>query len=328
MKHFLELMPYFFMGGWAVFSAYYIYWANRFPEKMNVYVLESIPQIFATIGILGTFMGIAYGLHSFNVRKIEDSIPELLDGLRTAFYASIAGIILLIISSKFVEFTQKKYDRMVPTPETVALNRVADLLAEMKMDVAQNFEYTQQINQKLDAVSNLGDLGAEIADLNRALKALSTDLAKTIEAGFENVLIQQEKHNTVPLLQALQQQVDELSNRIDSSTAEITQKVVNELAVRIEVIVEEFKKSMSETAKTELENIIAYLRQTGRALSDFPARFQAMSENLTKNFGHLQEMLQKTTLEALSQTNESTSVMRKQIQEMNDIVKYFYTIYS
>ena len=328
MKHIVELMPYFFMAGWAIFSAYYIWWSQKNIQKVNKYILESIPQIFATIGILGTFMGIAYGLYSFNVTKIEASIPELLDGLRTAFYASIAGIIFLIISSKFVEFTQKKYDAAVPTPETEALYRVVELLTEMKYDVSKNFEYTIEINRKLEVVNTLGDLGAEVAELNQSLRKLTQDLEKTIEAGFENVLIQQEKNNTVPHLQRLQEQINGLSEKIDNSSAAITQNLVNDLADKFAQIVEEFKKSMSETAKTELENIIAYLRQTGRALSDFPARFQAMSENLTKNFEHLQEMLQKTTLEALSQNNESTAVMRKQIQEMNDIVKYFYTIYS
>ncbi len=328
MKHFVELMPYFFMAGWAFFSTYYIIWSRKHPEKVNIYVLESIPQIFATIGILGTFMGIAYGLYSFDVKKIEDSIPELLNGLRTAFYASIAGIILLIVSSKFVEYTQKRYDSVVLSNETIALNKVVDLLTEMKYDVAKNFEYTLEINRKLDVVNTLGDLGAEVAELNRSLKLLSSDLEKTIEAGFENLLVQQEKNNTVPHLQRLQEQIDGLSAKIDNSSAEITQTLVNDLANKFELIVEEFKKSISETAKTELENIIAYLRQTGRALSDFPARFQAMSENLTKNFAHLQEMLQKTTLEALSQNNESTDAMRKQIQEMNEIIKYFYTIYS
>ena len=328
MKHIIEFAPYIFMTGWAVYSAYYLWWSIRHTEKINVYVLESIPQIFATIGILGTFMGIAYGLYSFNVAKIEASIPELLDGLRTAFYASIAGIILLIVSSKFVEFAQKKHDALVLSPEAIALNKMIDLLSEMRLDVNRNFEYTQEINRKLEVVNTLGDLGAEVAELNRSLKQLSTDLEKTIDAGFENILIQQEKNNTVPHLQKLQEQINSLSEKIDSSQAEITQNLVNDLATKFELIVEEFKKSISETAKTELENIIAYLRQTGRALSDFPARFQAMSENLTKNFGHLQEMLQKTTLEALSQNNESTAVMKKQIQEMNEIIKYFYTIYS
>ena len=132
----------------------------------------------------------------------------------------------------------------------------------------------------------------------------------------------------MPHLQRLQEQVDGLSLKIDQSSAEITQALVNELAAKFEKIVEEFRQSISDSAKAELENIINYLRQTGRALAEFPARFQAMSETMTKNFNQLQEMLKQTTIETLSQTNESTAIMRKQIDEMSQIVKYFYTIYS
>ena len=328
MQHIIELLPYLFMSAWAVFAVFYILKARRQPESINMYMLESIPQIFATIGILGTFMGIAYGLSSFDVKKIEASIPELLDGLRTAFYASIAGIILLIVSSKFIEHSQKRIEKLIPTDEAVALTQIVALLTDLNEKMSNNYEYTLEINRKLESVNTLADLGSQVIELNRSLKQLSTDLTATIDAGFENILIQQEKNNTVPHLQRLQEQVDGLSLKIDQSSAEITQALVNELAAKFEKIVEEFRQSISDSAKAELENIINYLRQTGRALAEFPARFQAMSETMTKNFNQLQEMLKQTTIETLSQTNESTAIMRKQIDEMSQIVKYFYTIYS
>jgi Rad3-related DNA helicase len=198
----------------------------------------------------------------------------------------------------------------------------------MKVNLDKNFEFTNEINKKLDAVNSFSDLGSEIIELNKSLKKLSSELADTIDAGFENLLVQQEKNNSIPLLQMLQLELQSLSIKLDNSTAEITQSIVKDLTSKFEEVVQEFKRSLSDSAKAELENITAYLRQAGSTLADFPAKFQAMSDNLNKNFNNLQEMLQKTTKETLSQTNESTSIMKKQIQEMSDIVKYFYTIYS
>src|SRR5437016_3793919 len=77
---------------WLLFCVYYLYIRSK--DKINPYIFESIPQIFATIGILGTFIGIAVGLWNFDVNNIENSIPELLQGLKTAFFASIIGISL------------------------------------------------------------------------------------------------------------------------------------------------------------------------------------------------------------------------------------------
>ncbi len=45
------------------------------------------------LGILGTFIGIALGLKDFDTNNIEQSVPPLLAGLKTAFLTSIFGIL-------------------------------------------------------------------------------------------------------------------------------------------------------------------------------------------------------------------------------------------
>ena len=51
-----------------------------------------LSNICTTLGILGTFCGILYGLWNFDSKKIEDSVPVLLGGLQTAFLTSVFGI--------------------------------------------------------------------------------------------------------------------------------------------------------------------------------------------------------------------------------------------
>ena len=46
---------------------------------------------------LGTFGGIMYGLWIFNVEQIDLSIPQLLEGLKTAFLTSIAGMLASLL---------------------------------------------------------------------------------------------------------------------------------------------------------------------------------------------------------------------------------------
>ncbi|TGG95159.1 hypothetical protein E4656_01665 [Natronospirillum operosum] len=55
-------------------------------------VASQAPSILTTLGIFGTFVGVALGLYEFDSTDIEDSVPVLLDGLKFAFWTSIAGL--------------------------------------------------------------------------------------------------------------------------------------------------------------------------------------------------------------------------------------------
>jgi len=59
-----------------------------FSEK----AVDTGPTILTTTGIFATFLGIAIGLSKFDVSDLQASVPALLDGLKTAFWASVAGV--------------------------------------------------------------------------------------------------------------------------------------------------------------------------------------------------------------------------------------------
>jgi hypothetical protein len=60
--------------------------------KYNEHTVHEGPSIFTTAGIFFTFLGIAEGLYQFDPQKIDASIPVLLNGLKTAFVASVVGV--------------------------------------------------------------------------------------------------------------------------------------------------------------------------------------------------------------------------------------------
>lgn len=53
---------------------------------------SNMPMYAVNIGVIGTFLGITLGLRGFNVDNIDASIPVLLEGMKTAFYTSLAGM--------------------------------------------------------------------------------------------------------------------------------------------------------------------------------------------------------------------------------------------
>lgn len=55
--------------------------------------VEIAPNILTSLGIFGTFSGVAIGLWYFDTSDIQGSVPKLMDGLKTAFWSSIAGLL-------------------------------------------------------------------------------------------------------------------------------------------------------------------------------------------------------------------------------------------
>src|ERR1700680_1320635 len=50
------------------------------------------PTILTMLGIFGCFLGIAVGLQNFQTTDVQGSVPALLQGIKTAFWVSVAGI--------------------------------------------------------------------------------------------------------------------------------------------------------------------------------------------------------------------------------------------
>lgn len=63
-------------------------------------ILEMAPDIFTSLGILGTFIGLVWGLKSFEPSSYETmttSVSALVDGIKVAFLTSIYGIAFALI---------------------------------------------------------------------------------------------------------------------------------------------------------------------------------------------------------------------------------------
>lgn len=65
------IVIYGLLGSWTIFSILYIFrlYKLRNSNKINPYIYDSIPSVFTTLGILGTFVGIFFGLQKFDVNN-------------------------------------------------------------------------------------------------------------------------------------------------------------------------------------------------------------------------------------------------------------------
>ena len=103
------IIPLILVGAWTIFSIIFV---RRFKNHQidknsdkkslwnNQYIFDSLPSVFPTLGILCTALGITIGIWNFDAKDIQNSIPQLLGGLKLAFIATILGITGLIIFQK------------------------------------------------------------------------------------------------------------------------------------------------------------------------------------------------------------------------------------
>jgi hypothetical protein len=127
--------------GWAFYAAFLIYKVYK-EKEVNLYIYSSIPNVFTTIGVLGTFLGIYLGLQDFDTNNINKSIPTLLEGLKSAFTTSIIGITLSIlfgrVSEYFIGLSESK--SKIISDEALVLNNVNNTLERLLESNNENFE--------------------------------------------------------------------------------------------------------------------------------------------------------------------------------------------
>ena len=298
----------------AIWAAIYIKRTTK--ENNNQHLFDFIPHLFPTLGILFTFLGIAIGLWNFDSNDIEKSIPELMNGLKTAFLVSIFGVALLVIFSFWTNIKRKSLEEGVLSDETQAINKLIEAIEELRRD----FSTTDENGNKIKAGNVFRDIYKESTKQSNALQTFSSDLALTISAGFEQIL-NNPNQGVVAELKLVKTEIENLGNKISAPATDGIEKIVEKLQTSMTEMLEGFKTSMSGNTKDEMENLSKLLLQAGGTLTAFPTTLQDMTDNLKENFKDLQNVVEQISQQTLSQSEDSTNAMKKQVEEMSEILK-------
>ena len=146
------------------------------------------PTILTTLGIFFCFAGIAWGLLDFDPRDVRNSVPHLLQGIRTAFWSSVVGIFwALTLKIRVALFG----DATIPASsaqEGSTVDDLARLLVQLNRSIAggDDSALLSQVkllradsNDRIDRLTEAFDRYAEnIAETNS--KALVSALAEVV----------------------------------------------------------------------------------------------------------------------------------------------------
>ncbi|MCK7598632.1 hypothetical protein M0G74_15245 [Microbulbifer sp. CAU 1566] len=122
----------------------------RFARRAAEFV-EQAPGLLTSLGILGTFTGVIIGLFEFSLADIDQSIANLLDGLKTAFITSVCGIGLSILLRALTRF--------IPMPgEAATVTELADIHSALQhLQTALVEGQERQLAQSETQLANLSE---------------------------------------------------------------------------------------------------------------------------------------------------------------------------
>ncbi len=255
-----------------------------------------IASIVITAGILGTFFGVFMGLLNFDADKIEESIPNLISGLKTAFLTSISGLVTNLIL------------RIIPSAygfKRTVKNSKSDNVGE---------QIIESMNKVANAISGEGE-STMVTQLQK-IRTTNLDGFEKMNKSFETFAERVVSDNTQSLIDALTQVMRDFNTQINEqfgdNFVQLNEGIgamldwQKEYKAQVETLTEQFTKvtesvlaidkSLNNTAKSSetifeanelLKETLSELTPTVKSLSDLGERAKQSFPAIEKNMESL-----------------------------------------
>jgi DNA anti-recombination protein RmuC len=198
-------------------------------------LVQYTPTLLTSLGILGTFAGIIIGLLSFDPDNIDGSIALLLNGLKTAFITSLAGMFLSIlfkglVSSGFIDHTpaenelpeevsakdiflvmQQQAEAIGALKKTIGGDDDSSLISQLKSlrtDLSDNSKQTQK------HLLLVGEALSEISSTSKASAENFASFENKLWIKFQDFADMLSKSATEQVIEALKQVIVDFNNNL------------------------------------------------------------------------------------------------------------------
>ena len=314
--------------------------------KEKKYSNESaLGNIASTIGVLGTFIGIAIGLWKFNPNNITESVPLLLAGMKIAFATSIAGMSAAIFM-KYIALKNEDeeniddimglFNTMISESRNVnatlvqnqiqtkeALNKVSELWSNNQQKFTK--ELTNEIlNLNNNTISKQEELIMEFKKLGETFKELNSGVGdllqwqenykETVESTTKELnLVLESIHNTDESIKSIAEN-SSLIKENNENLSEVLKDIRNSQAI----IVDGTKSiiQISDRAKESIPEINKYFEHIDTQLKGAVENLDVVIHD---NSNKLEKHLEKITSESLSKTTrciaDNNMEFRSEVEE-------------
>ena len=244
---------------------------ERFRRFEGLY--RSGPTLLPTLGVLGTFVGIALGLLDFDVSNIDKSVPPLLEGLKVAFMTSIIGLGAAVLLRVVQIATPKpETEETEVTPEVIHTALTA-IKGGIDTAAAQQQESLENLRK---SISSDGDssLLTQVQKLRTDFKDGQSELIREFRQFAETMA----ENNSKALIQALEQVIRDFNTQLNEQFGE-NFKQLNE-AVGALLGWQENYRAHVEALENRLEVAVRAVESSEQALSKISDHTKQIPETL------------------------------------------------
>jgi DNA anti-recombination protein RmuC len=146
------------------------------------------PEILTTLGIFGCFVGIALALLDFDTNDVQNSVPNLLDGVKTAFWASVSGVFGSLVIRARHKFQKAPIEQAAGTPKSSSLDDVVVALQGLKTSLTGQDQDTLISQLKMLRQDQSDSFKSMRESLDNFAKQLSEQSSKTLVEALRDVI--------------------------------------------------------------------------------------------------------------------------------------------
>lgn len=264
-------------------------------------ILEMIPDIFTSLGILGTFIGLVWGLKNFEPSSYEtmtNSVSSLVAGIKVAFLTSIYGIAFAIIytsgmksvfsdmNEKLQAFLEKFHIYVLPTAENESRNL---MVASQKLQV-------------------------------KAMKQMAEQLSAEMAQSFEKAIN--------PTFQKMNESLDVLTESVTSCQQDVMQEILRsflrEMNGSFKLQFKDFNDALAQLKKAQKENT-DYTTNLYHTMSDqLNSSYEKQSEtmkDMVNELGNAQGRYISTASRIAQENQEIQKMQQQDYQRVADYLK-------
>lgn len=263
---------------------------------------ELAPTILTVMGIFGTFLGITIGLVEFDTDNIEAGVPRLLEGLKTAFVTSIAGMFSALIV---------KVVSVIPRKNVEALHGVGP--EEIHAALAEQTKLLESLNGELvvtrKAIAGEGD-GTVVTQLQK----VRVDL----QDGFQQMEKGQVERSEQGLV-TLQKEFEETRTSLGRAFEDIAEKLSEvgskQLVEALQEVIEDFNSKLPE----QFGENFARLDESVKKMLEWQQEYKEQVELLSQQFNKSVEGIQETE-SSLGEIKEHTSTIPEHLERQKTVL--------
>lgn len=217
-----------------------------------------------TLGILGTFWGIALGLINFDVENIDGSVPQLLAGMKIAFLTSIVGMAASIIIKLFQAVFGVGQKSATTTPGDIhsALLSIKDVNLAGAEQLKQGFEKLQ--------TAIAGDADGSMGSQLQKLRLENRDGQQSLISEFRDFSKHMTENNQKALIEALKDVIHDFNEKLTEQFGEN----FKELNVAVHKLVE-----WQDNYRSHLESMEQHIVTAVSAVDRSQAALQSVEEH-------------------------------------------------